>query len=439
MIQPYFLVPRYRRVLLLVGLAFASLVFLLSFSLFEQYPEIPDTEIQWDSSYKHSLPVNDPPPPPSKPSPTDVPPEPPNSKKTKHNNTNPNPSKPILPSSRLSVSKNPLPPGKKALRGGQIDAVVTFVNGSDPSWQKARKDRLRHLGHAATAEFQWRDNNELVYCLRGLYSNVPQLRHIFLVVASPSQVPPWLNTNDPYISIVYHDELFTTKSYLPTFSSYAIEANLWRIPYLSDDFIYLNDDFFIVNTLPDDLIRDSEGFAQIHIDHTKINRPINQFRRGLINAGRILTRRFGRPKSINSWYALSHTFYVCNRQVMEETAKEFPKAYNDLQRNPFRTPSGLPHFIFLSNHFWVQKTIEQSFKGHHKAKYHKCHGGEYIYWNFHTDDDYIHKNQQYFDRIETRGVVSICINDDKDRTDEQQAWINSKLLKLFPDKAIWEK
>ncbi|KAL0235411.1 hypothetical protein GEMRC1_001993 [Eukaryota sp. GEM-RC1] len=337
-----------------------------------------------------------------------------------------------------SPESSSLPPGKLPYKGGTIDAVVTFVNGSDPAWQAARRERLKSMGRTYTEEFQWKDNNELVYCLRGLWHNVPQLRHVWLVIASPTQIPTWLDMNNPYISVVYHDEIFPNPEHLPSFSSYAIESNLWRIPHLSDDFIYLNDDFFIVNELPDALVRDLEGYMQIHVDHHKINRPTNQFRRGLINAGRILTRRFGRPKGLKTWYSLAHTFYVCNKPIMKETSEVFSHAYLELNKNPFRTVSGLPHFIFLAGHYYVQRTIETKHSGEYKARYHKCFEDEYVYWNW-SDTSY-KKNDRYIALVKKLRPVSVCINDDQaTRTPSMHSYFLDTVNGMFPEAAGWEK
>ena len=40
-----------------------------------------------------------------------------------------------------------------------------------------------------------------------------------------------------------HEEIFPNKSHLPTFSSNALEGHLHRIPGLSEQFLFLNDDF----------------------------------------------------------------------------------------------------------------------------------------------------------------------------------------------------
>ena len=50
------------------------------------------------------------------------------------------------------------------------------------------------------------------------------------------------------------------KDYLPTFQSFAIEANLWRIPGLADHFLYLNDDFILADHVcPEDHLHLKNG------------------------------------------------------------------------------------------------------------------------------------------------------------------------------------
>ena len=64
----------------------------------------------------------------------------------------------------------------------------------------------------------------------------------------------------PRLTIVTHEEIFANKKQLPTFSSPAIEANLYRIPGLSDKFLYLNDDVFLGQEVwPADFYDESTG------------------------------------------------------------------------------------------------------------------------------------------------------------------------------------
>jgi UDP-N-acetylglucosamine-lysosomal-enzyme len=84
------------------------------------------------------------------------------------------------------------------------------------------------------------------------------VRKVFLV--TNGQVPHWLDTSNPKLVLVTHAEIFDDPSHLPTFSSPAIEANLHRIPGLSSQFIYLNDDVMFGRPVwPSDFITRASG------------------------------------------------------------------------------------------------------------------------------------------------------------------------------------
>lgn len=74
------------------------------------------------------------------------------------------------------------------------------------------------------------------------------------------QVPSWLNTEHPDITVIPHSLLFPNQTHLPTFSSPAIESHLHRIPGLAQHFIYFNDDVMLgADTYPDDFKSQSDG------------------------------------------------------------------------------------------------------------------------------------------------------------------------------------
>jgi UDP-N-acetylglucosamine-lysosomal-enzyme len=170
---------------------------------------------------------------------------------------------------------------------GPIDAVYTWVNGSDPIWNSERdfwyqrwiqeydgpdrniQNRQKsgsdgdHDGSSADNHF--RDNDELRYSLRSLERYAPWIRQVYLV--TNGQVPSWLDLNNPRIKIVKHSDIFQNSSHLPVFSSTAIESNLDRIPGLSDVFLYFNDDTFLAAPIwPDDFIT-PDGVQTIYLSH----------------------------------------------------------------------------------------------------------------------------------------------------------------------------
>lgn len=127
-----------------------------------------------------------------------------------------------------------------------VDVVYTWVNGSDPEFQR----QVAAYSHKAdshkspwTQPSRYQDHDELKYSLRSLEKYAPWVRYVYVV--TNGQVPGWLDLTHSKIRIVTHEEIFSNKSHLPTFSSSAIEANLHRIKRLSKRFLYFNDDILL--------------------------------------------------------------------------------------------------------------------------------------------------------------------------------------------------
>eukprot|EP01028_Stygiella_incarcerata_P010817 TRINITY_DN581_c0_g2_i1.p1 TRINITY_DN581_c0_g2~~TRINITY_DN581_c0_g2_i1.p1 ORF type:complete len:1327 (-),score=320.26 TRINITY_DN581_c0_g2_i1:960-4940(-) len=123
----------------------------------------------------------------------------------------------------------------------------------------ANDDKHGSKGDDRVDPNRFRDNNELLFSLRSIEKHAPWVRKIFLV--TNGQVPSWLDSSHPRVQVVTHEEIFVNKSHLPTFSSPAIESHLHRIPGLSDEFLYLNDDImFGQDVWPDDFRTFSKGY-----------------------------------------------------------------------------------------------------------------------------------------------------------------------------------
>lgn len=125
-----------------------------------------------------------------------------------------------------------------------MDAVITFVNGNDPVWQHA----YARTTSQTILKKRYRDWGFLPYLLRGIGQNMPYIGNVFLVVSTESQVPAWVNRDT--VRVVLHADIIPPE-YLPTFNSTTIELFLHRIPGLSEQFVYFNDDLFPVNPLPE--------------------------------------------------------------------------------------------------------------------------------------------------------------------------------------------
>ena len=134
-----------------------------------------------------------------------------------------------------------------------MDAVITYVDGLDPCW---RADYEKWVGKSILQK-RFRDWGTLRYLLRGIEECMPFVSNVHLVVARESQIPAWADRDN--LHIVLHSD-FVPEEYLPTFNCNPLEMYLHRIPGLSDEFIYFNDDFFpLMPCSADDFFQDGKA------------------------------------------------------------------------------------------------------------------------------------------------------------------------------------
>lgn len=120
----------------------------------------------------------------------------------------------------------------------KIDFVVPWVDGSDPEWQK---EYCKYSGKPIAKE-RYRDWGVFKYWFRAVEKYAPWVNKIHLITCG--QVPEWLNTEHPKLNLVFHED-YIPHEWLPTFSSHTIELNMHRIPGLSEQFVYFNDDMYL--------------------------------------------------------------------------------------------------------------------------------------------------------------------------------------------------
>lgn len=131
----------------------------------------------------------------------------------------------------------------------KIDFVMIWVDGNDPEWRK-EKDKYSNKvdNNTDNREARFRDWDNLQYWFRGVEKFAPWVNKIHFVTCG--HLPKWLNTENPKLNIVKHKD-FIPEKYLPTFNSHTIELNLHRIKGLAENFVYFNDDLFIVKKTKD--------------------------------------------------------------------------------------------------------------------------------------------------------------------------------------------
>lgn len=187
------------------------------------------------------------------------------------------------------------------MAGDPIDFVVPWVDGADPAW-RAERDRWAarevhspHFDKWMDGEQRYRDLGLLRYWFRGVEKFAPWVNRVHFVTWG--HLPPWLDVGHPKIHVVRHED-FIPREYLPTFSSRCIDLNLHRIPGLAEQFVYFNDDTFLVApTRPDDffrggLPRDAAIISPIYLKDNGVRAEINAMYviNGRFRKGEVLRR-----------------------------------------------------------------------------------------------------------------------------------------------------
>lgn len=125
-----------------------------------------------------------------------------------------------------------------------IDFVIPWVDGSDPDWLAEKSLYSSSSLDIEDSKARYRDWGLLKYWFRGVEEFAPWVRKVHFITWG--HLPPWLNVEHPKLHVVRHEDYIPHK-YLPTFSANTIELNIHRIDGLAENFVYFNDDMFLID------------------------------------------------------------------------------------------------------------------------------------------------------------------------------------------------
>lgn len=346
-----------------------------------------------------------------------------------------------------------------------IDFVIAWVDGSDPEW-KREKEKYWRAAHGEdltgqqntgsvredtaapdSRDVRYRDGGSLRYWFRAVEKYAPWVRRVHLVTCG--QKPSWLNTNAPKLDLVFHRD-FIPEKYLPTFSSHPIELNMHRIPGLTEQFVYFNDDFyltapvrptdFFVRGLPCDSLEETPREVSDNMLWNCIN--IND----LLFANRHFARKSARKEHPWKWYNLrdpqvmvknlllsvlnDRTFFGLNihhlpasylKSTCEEVWAAEPELMDSVSSHKFRDQRDVSQVVFK---YW--QLLSGKFYPYNKSKYGKPFPME-------NGTDII------CDAIRRQTFKYICINDsDQIDFDRAMMQINAAFQEMLPEKSAFE-
>ncbi len=226
-----------------------------------------------------------------------------------------------------------------------IDAVITWVNGSSEVHLRKRQLYMSQteapLHENATNPHRWACNDEILYCLQSIENHAPWVGRIWIVVDEETPDLKSLSAKlRAKVAFVFHHEIFAEfADFLPTFNSLAIESMLWRIPGLSERFMYFNDDVFLSAPLkPTDVF---QGFTPVlrgrWVDYAEtLKNPL--LRRDPAKFNHYMQRNAARMLGFDDsrLFASAHVVHPMLRSVMSRLFDQHKGAFVDNIRHRFR-------------------------------------------------------------------------------------------------------
>ncbi len=328
----------------------------------------------------------------------------------------------------------------------KIDFVITWVDEKDTRWKNDRKKYFNEIcDNSDNSDIRFRDWEILKYWFRGVEKYASWVNKIYFITYG--HVPKWLNLNNKKLVIVNHRD-YIPKEYLPTFNSDAIEMNMYKIPGLSDKFVYFNDDMFITNYVKkEDFFLNGLPCDSLILSPI-IVKPNDDFYKKICNNMLIINSNFNFKENINKNKRLYLSFKY-NKYLL----KNIPLMIYDYFPgfNNFHLP-----ISYLKSTFedvWnkerkiLQKTMSYRFRNNSETINHWI----FQYWQF-ALGKFIPRNPnigRFFKINDNDLLISItnnkykmiCINDFECEMnyEKRKKQLIESFEKILPDKSSFEK
>ena len=325
----------------------------------------------------------------------------------------------------------------------KIDIVIPWVDPTDPIWVED-KNKFSTSNHDDNREIRYRDWDNLKYVFRSIEQFAPWVNKVHFITYG--HLPEWLNADCPKLNIVYHEDYIPEK-YLPTFNSHTIELNLNRIESLSEQFIYFNDDIFLLKPVkPSDFFKNGKP-RDVNIPSLVIPSFVT-FSPNVFNSVAVINKYFDKHQIIKHnplkyfnfkygligfircimffpwpYYTGFYVHHLSNsylKSTLDEVWERESELLDESCSHRFRNHNDVNQYVFR---FW-QLASDTFFPGTINGKFFKVGNN----------------NEKLLRYIRKQKGKMICINDGDQIDDFNRAKtdINTTLKQLFPNKCCFE-
>lgn len=369
----------------------------------------------------------------------------------------------------------------------KIDFVITWVDGSDEGWLAKKrafaegqdfiekpsstkkqtfaenqplfeKQPFIEKPRFDSSDLRFRNDFDfLKYWFRGVEKFAPWVNRIFFITAG--HLPDWLNLQHPKLKIIRHSD-FIPQEFLPTFNSHTIENNLYRITELSENFVYFNDDFYLLRrTRPEDFFKEGQYQGKTQLlpraffsENILINNPcrdifpyIQMNNMALVNQDydkrsfyklhktKAYNIKYGifnlRNFLLQPWREFSliydpHCAIAYKKSTFQAVWQKHNKELTEASLRRFRSDRDVSHLIFYYTQLLEGKFIPRSANFSHHTMLNK-------------DEN---QNLQIIRMVKSQKYHILCINDGEVKDPAKtRTTLTAAFDKILPEKSTFEK
>lgn len=308
-----------------------------------------------------------------------------------------------------------------------IDLVYLWVDGSDPAWMAKRNAFMGKPTESSQANCKGRtsNNDELKYSLRSVEAYAPWIRKVFIV--TDNQRPAWLNTTNLKANIVDIAEIMPEEC-LPCYNSALIEHFLYKIPGLSEHFLYANDDMFINKPTVPSFFFAEDGLPIVRLIHSRsrdfflsfkekyIGIPLKNYMLTIRNSAKLVEKKLG------VYYAGKphHNMDAYLKSDFQKVEQMFKDEIKKTHSNHFRSDNDLQRCL-------------HSYAALAENRGHLLYVTQKTSFRFHI------QKEGHYRKLAKYNPVLFCMNDSEYATDDDRKRVTAFLAKRFPEKSQFEK
>lgn len=326
----------------------------------------------------------------------------------------------------------------------QIDFVISWVNGSDPKWQKKHNDFvIGQKNNSGNDVSRFEDYETMRYWFRAVEKYTPWVHKVYLI--TDHQTPDWINKKNPKIVCINHED-YIPKKFLPTFNSNVIELCITRIKELADKFVLFNDDLFINKRLSPEYFF-KEGLP-VDVGFFRPITPVGDFDHIILNDVELINEIFNKRDVERKNFCKYHSIKYTPKQLLQSYLSvpypNFIGFYDSHSATPYRKDFFQEACYLFSESIgktlW-HKTRTNEDVSHWLIRYYQIAKGNFIPQKGAQSEFYtLDQIKKIKEDLKSNKHSIICVNDPEEIDSLQYfSELQLALKEKFPRKSSFEK